>query len=106
MPAQSTEPAGTASALTALSLACAFGIFAFAAAMGLAGSRPVAVIVAVGIAAFVAWVFWRGPVVPLDEGANSRALKVISGLATLAALFQLVRLCVFIVNPAEVGCAI
>jgi hypothetical protein len=104
MPTQATEPPGTVTArslraLIALSLACAFGIFAFAAAMGLAGSRPVAVIVAVGIAAFVAWFFWRRPIVPLDEGANSRALKVISGLATLAALFQLVRLCVFIVNP-------
>jgi alpha-1,2-mannosyltransferase len=111
MPTQTTEPPGTVTArslraLIALSLSCAFGIFAFAAAMGFTGSKLVAVIVAVGIAAFVAWFFWRRPIVPLDEGANSRALNVISGLATLAALFQLVRLCVFIVNPAEVGCAI
>jgi alpha-1,2-mannosyltransferase len=106
MPAQSTEPAGTASALTALSLACAFGIFAFAAAMGLIGSRLAAVIVAVGIAIFVAWFLWRRRIVPLDEGAGSRALNIISGLATIAALFQLVRLCVFIVNPAQVSCAV
>jgi uncharacterized membrane protein len=111
MPTQTTEPPGTVTArlqraLIALSLACAFGIFAFAAAMGFTGSKLVAVIVAVGIAAFVAWYFWRRPIVPLDEGANSRALNVISGLATLAALFQLLRLCVFIVNPAEVGCAV
>jgi alpha-1,2-mannosyltransferase len=111
MPTQTTAPPGTVTArllraLIALSLACAFGIFAFAAAMGFTGSKLVAVIVSVGIAAFVAWYFWRRPIVPLDEGANSRALNVISGLATLAALVQLVRLCVFIVDPAEVGCAI
>jgi alpha-1,2-mannosyltransferase len=111
MPTQTTKSPGTVTArllraLIALSLACAFGIFAFAAAMGFTGSKLVAVIVAVGIAAFVAWFCWRRPIVPLDEGANSRALNVISVLATAAALFQLVRLCVFIVNPAEVGCAI
>jgi alpha-1,2-mannosyltransferase len=111
MPTQTTKSPGTVTArllraLIALSLACAFGIFAFAAAMGFTGSKLVAVIVAVGIAAFVAWYFWRRPIVPLDEGANSRALNVISGLATLAALFQLLRLCVFIVNPAEVGCTV
>jgi alpha-1,2-mannosyltransferase len=111
MPTQTTEPPGTVTArslraLIALSLACAFGIFAFAAAMGFKGSRLVAVIVALGIAAFVAWFFWRRPIVPLDEGATSRALNVISGLATIAALLQLARLCVFIVNPAAVGFAI
>lgn len=111
MPTQTTEPPGTVTArslraLIALSLACAFGIFAFAAAMGFKGSKLVAVIVALGIAAFVAWFFWRRPIVPLDEGATSRALNVISGLATIAALFQLARLCVFIVNPAAVGFAI
>jgi hypothetical protein len=106
MPAQTTEPAGTVRALIALSLACAFGIFAFAAAVGLSGSRLIAVIVAVGVAAFVAWFFWRHAIVPLDKGASSRALNVISGLATIAALFQLARLCVFIVNPAATGFAI
>jgi alpha-1,2-mannosyltransferase len=106
MPAPTTKPAETVRALIALSLACAFGIFGFAAAMGLIGSTLAAVIVAVGIAACVAWFFWRRPILPLDEGAASRALKVISGLTTIAALFQLVRLCIFIVNPAQVGCAI
>src|ERR1700748_2462946 len=111
MPTKTTESPGTVTArllraLISLSLACAFGIFAFAAAMGFTRSKLVAVIVAVCIAAFVAWFFWRRPIVPLDEGANSRALNIISGLATLAVLFQLVRLCVFIVNPAEVGCAV
>ena len=93
-------------ALIALSVACAFGIFAFAGTMGLTGSRLAAVVVAVGIAACVAWLFWRLPILPPDEGAVSRTLKVISGLATSAALFQLARLCVFIINPAAVGFAI
>ena len=106
MPAQTPEPVGTLRLLIALSLACVFGLFSFAAAMGLMGSTLAAVIVAVGIAAFVPWFFWRRPIIPLDEGASSRALKVLSGLATIAALFQLARLCVFIINPAEVGCAI
>jgi hypothetical protein len=105
MSAQTTEPAGTLRTLIALSLACAFGIFAFAAAMGLIGFRLAAVIVALGIAAFVAWFFWRRPIIPLDEGAAPRALKVISGLATIAALFQLARVCIFIINPAQVSYA-
>ena len=106
MPAQTTEPAGTMRALIALSLACAFGIFAFVAAMGLMGSTLVAVFAAVGTAALVAWFFWRHPIIPLNEGTTSRAVNVISGLATVAALFQLARLCVFIINPAQVGYAI
>ncbi len=112
MPAQTTELAGTTtasllSASIALSLACAFGIFAFAAAMSLGWSTVIAAIVSVGVAAFVAWFCWRHPIVPLDdEASSSRALKVISGLATVAALIQLARLCVFIVNPAAVGYAI
>jgi alpha-1,2-mannosyltransferase len=63
-------------------------------------------ILATCLFSFVAWLFWRRSIVPPDEGANSRALNVISGLATFAALFQLFRLCVFIVNPAAVGCAV
>jgi len=55
MPTQTTEPPGAVTsrlrrALMALSLACAFGIFAFAAAIGFTGSKLVAAIVAVGIA--------------------------------------------------------
>ncbi len=59
MPAQATDPVRTLRSWIALSLACAFGILAFAAAVELTGSRLAAVIVAVGIAALVAWTFWR-----------------------------------------------
>jgi hypothetical protein len=106
MPAQTTEPAGTVRALIGLSLACAFGILAFAGGMGLTKSRMAAAIIAVGIAAFVGWMFWRHPVVPVQDGAGSRILNVLSGLVTVAALFQLARLCVFIVNPVDVGYAL
>jgi hypothetical protein len=96
----------SARALIALSVACAFGIFAFAGTMGLTGSRVAAALLAVSIAACVAWLFWRRSLLPYDQGAVSRTLKVISGLATIAALFQLARLCVFMINPAQVGYAI
>lgn len=95
----------TERALIALSLACAFGIFAFAGTVGLVRSYVAAVIVAVSTAAFVAWMLWRHPVLPYEEEALSRTLKVVSGMATIAALLQLARLCVFIVNPAAVGYA-
>jgi alpha-1,2-mannosyltransferase len=106
MPDKVTSPRLVARNLIALSLACAFGIFAFAGTMGLIGSRLGAAIAAVGVAALAAWFFWRHPVVPLDEAAASGALKIISGLATVAALVELARVCVFIVNPAAVGWAI
>jgi alpha-1,2-mannosyltransferase len=73
---------------------------------GLTGSRLAAIVVAVGFAASVAWLFWRRPILPYGQGAISSTLKVISGLATLAALFQLARLSVFIINPMATGYAI
>jgi alpha-1,2-mannosyltransferase len=106
MPAEIPRERLTERALIALSLACAFGIFAFAGTVGLVRSYVAAVIVAVGVAAFVAWIFWRYPILPYDEEAVSRALKVVSGVATIAALLQLARLCVFTVNAAAVGYAI
>ena len=106
MPTQTDQPAKAAQILMALSLACAFGIFAFSATMGLTGSRLIAAIVAAGVAVFVAWFCWRHPVIALNEAASSRTLKVISVLATIAMIVQLTRLCVFIVNPAAVGYAL
>ena len=106
MLSQTTEPARTMRALIALSLAFAFGIFAFAATMGLVRSTVIATIMFVGVAAFVAWLCWRHPILPLDEGASSRGLNIISGLAAIVTLIQLARLCVFIVNPMAVGYAL
>jgi alpha-1,2-mannosyltransferase len=106
MPAEIPREQRTERMLIALSLACAFGIFAFAGTVGLIRSCVAAVVVAVSTAAFVAWIFWRHPILPYDAGAVSRALKVVSGVASIAALLQLARLCVFIVNPAAVGYAL
>lgn len=114
-PAGTAGPAGPAGAardprglraLVALALACAGAIFAFAGVMGLTGSSLLSAPIAAGIAGFVGFACWRRPIVPLDEGACPRALKVLSGVATLAALFQLARLAVFIVDPSQVGCAV
>jgi hypothetical protein len=93
-------------ALVALALACCVAIFAFAGAMGLNGSSLISALAAAGIAGLAGFVFWRRPIVALDEGACSRPLKIVSGLATVAALVQLVRLTVFIVDPSQVGYAI
>jgi hypothetical protein len=111
MSAQTTEAAGFVftrllSELLAVWLAAVFGIFAFAGAMSLAGSRVAAFNFAFGTAAFVLWIFWSHPIVPFDEKATSRWLNILSGVAALASLFQLARLCVFIVNPAAVSYAI
>lgn len=103
---QTGRPAGTARTLIALSLACAFGIFAFAGAMGLTGSWLFATAAALAVAAFVAWFCQRHTIVPLEEARRTQTLNLISALATIAALLQLARLCVFIVNPAAVGWAV
>lgn len=103
---QTGRRAGTARTLIALSLACAFGIFAFAGAMGLTGSWLFATAAALAVAAFVAWFCQRHTIVPLEEARRTQTLNLISALATIAALLQLARLCVFIVNPAAVGWAV
>ncbi|HKO18826.1 MAG TPA: glycosyltransferase family 87 protein [Acidobacteriaceae bacterium] len=93
-------------AAVAVSLGCAFGIFAFSAAMGFTGSRVAGVAVAVVVAVLVGCVLWLRPIVALDQNAAPSALKVISALATVAALIQLARICVFMVNPAATAFAI
>lgn len=93
-------------ALLAVWLGAALAIFAFAGTMGLAKSRWVAVLLSIGIAAFVAWIAWNRSVLPLDEKAISRPLSIVFVLAAILSLVQLARLCVFIVNPAAVSYAI
>jgi hypothetical protein len=92
--------------LLAVWLAGAFGIFAFAGAMGLGASRWIAVLVATGIAAVVVWFSWSRTVVPLDKDAASGGLSILFVLTAIVSLVQLVRLCVFIVNPAALGYAL
>ena len=89
MPAQTTEPARTVRALIALSLDCVSKFLRSRRRWPYGWSRLAAVTLAVAIAALVAWAFWRRPDCSLDEWMGSRTLKGISGLATIAALFQL-----------------
>lgn len=92
--------------LIAMWLAGASGIFAFAAIMGLGASSWVALLVGVGVAAIVLWASWNHSIVPLDKNAASPILKTLFVLGAILSLIQLVRLCVFIVNPAAVGYAL
>lgn len=89
--------------LVASSVGIAAGVFAFVAAAGISGSRLAAVPVATMTAGLVGWLIHRRSLVPLDESACTRGLKVVSGMATLVALLQLIRLAVFIVDPSEVA---
>jgi alpha-1,2-mannosyltransferase len=79
--------------------------FGFAGAMGLTGSAWLSAATAAALAALVGAGVWRYPVVPLDERASSPPLKVVSGVATVAALVQLARLAVFICDPSQTGYA-
>jgi alpha-1,2-mannosyltransferase len=92
--------------LIAVWLACAFGVFAFSGVMSLGAPHWIAVLLAVSVAASIAWICWKRPVIPLDEKAASPALSILFVLAAIASLVQLARLCVFIVNPAAVSYAI
>ena len=48
-------------------------------------------------------VLWRHPVIALERAACSRALLIVSGLATIVALVQVARLAVFMVAPSQVA---
>ena len=87
----------------AAALALASGIFVFSAAVGIAGSRVAAGLLAALAAALVAAWSRRRPPVPLDAAAAPRGLRVVSALATAAALVQVGRLAVFIVAPSAVA---
>ena len=89
-------------ALVALSLGIAAGIFGFAAGAGLTASWWAAALIGAATAGLVVWLVWTRPIVPLDEAACSRGLKIVSGVASLVALVQLARLAVFMVDPSQI----
>ncbi len=64
MPAQATYPLCTLRVGIALSLAGAFGIFAFTATVGLIDSMLAAATIAVAVAACVVWLFVRFSTLP------------------------------------------
>jgi alpha-1,2-mannosyltransferase len=92
--------------LLAAWLAAAFGVFAFAGIVGLGASRGIALLLSIGVAAGVAWLSWSRPIVSLEKNAVFPALGIVFVLSAILSLVQLVRLCVFIVNPAAVGYAL
>lgn len=94
---------GVLSTLVACSIGIASGIFAFSVAAGITGSPIAAVAIAFVVAGFVAWAFRFHPIIPIDEAACSRGLKILAALATIVALVQLGRLAVFMANPSKPG---
>jgi len=108
MRAASTRSASSRllSSLIAVWLAGAFAVFAFAGARSFGVGHWAGVLVAAAVAVCAAWVVWNGRVVPLEERAATPALRVVFVLAAVLSLVQLTRLCVFVVNPAEVGYAV
>ena len=85
----------------AFSLAIAIGIIALTATVGATGSVAVGVLAGILAAGGSGVLLWRRPVVALDPATASRGLKVVSLLAAVLALVQLVRLAVFIVDPSR-----
>src|SRR5688572_15640226 len=91
--------------LVASSLGGAFGMFAFAACFGLTGSWTAALAMAVLAAGALVMFFRRHPPVALKQAACSRALAIISVLATIVAIVQLGRLLIFTVAPSRIDCS-
>lgn len=87
----------------AAALAVTAGISAFAIAVGLSGAVAVAALGALVAAAITGWAAWTHPPVAFDEGAVSRGMKALCGVATVLALAQLALLTVFMIAPAKVG---
>ena len=87
--------------LVACAIGFACGIFAFTIAAGIVGSLVAASVIAIIIAAIIAWACRARPFVPIDEAACSRGLKFVALVATVAALVQLTRLAVFMVDPSK-----
>jgi len=69
--------------------------------MGLRASPAGAFVAAAVVAGLVAWVYRARPLVPFDERATSRGLKIVAAVATIAALIQLGRLAVFMVDSSK-----
>ncbi|MBI1797406.1 MAG: DUF2029 domain-containing protein [Candidatus Eisenbacteria bacterium] len=89
--------------VVACSLAVAAGLFTFAIVAGLALGSPAAFVIAVIVAGIVGWAGRTRAIVPLDEAACSRGLRIVAAVAAIAALVQLARLTVFMVDPSRPG---
>ena len=88
--------------LVATFIGAATGIFAFAAGFGLTGHVAAAIPIGALSGAALGWAC-HGWLPALDPAASLRPLKVVSLLATVAALVMLARLSVFMIDSSHVG---
>ena len=87
-------------ALVAVAVGIAAAIFASA---GLAGVVAIPLALAGGVAtgAATAWAIHTRRLLPVDDSAAPRGLKVLSAVAAAVALVQMARLAVFMVDPSQ-----
>jgi hypothetical protein len=90
-------------AAVAIAVASVAAIAAFTIGAGVTASLVAAVPIGAVCGALVAVLLWKHPIVSYDPDATSRPLRIVSAVATIAALVQLARLAVFIVSPAQVA---
>jgi hypothetical protein len=88
--------------LVALAVGLAAGIFASAALAGVV-AVPFALAGGLAAAAATAWAIHARRLLPMDDSAASRGLKVLSAGAAAVALVQMARLAVFMVDPSQVA---
>jgi hypothetical protein len=86
---------------TIVFLGVVVGVAAFAASFGFAGSWLASITFAIFTGALATALFRRFLPMPADEAALPRGLSILSGIATLIALAQLVRLAVFMAEPSH-----
>src|ERR1700730_6543974 len=86
-------------AAVAIAVGLAAAIIAFTIAAGVTGSLVAALPIPALASAVVAARLWERPIVSYDPAATSRPLRIVSAVATVAALIQLARLAVFMMSP-------
>jgi hypothetical protein len=89
-----------AKAIVAVFVGVVCGVSIFTAAAGLTGSLPAALAISAAITTAIA-LGLRRRLAALDEQAAGRGLLVLSGVASVLAILQLVRLTVFTVAPTR-----
>ena len=87
----------------AVALAVAAGIAGFSVLAGLTGSTPAGAVGGLLVAAGIGWLQWTRSLVSVDETAATRGLKVLSGIAAVAALAQLAWLTPFMASSSNVA---
>lgn len=88
--------------LTVCFFICALaGIFTFAAGTGITHSLFASAFIAVFAAIVIGWWILKYSVLPVDEEACSRSIKILAGVAAVIALVGIARLTVFMVDSTR-----